>query len=156
MSDRLKGLPRGVVLASALGLAVFFFLALTMLLGTPVLALNAYVQLIHFGALILTFVAAIQWGFGITASSRGLSIPAWWFPATVFPVILAWLALAALNPIWRIFLLALGFGVVFVFDNISNSRGYAPTWYKRLRKILTIGVLGALCLALVAIRMSLS
>ncbi len=156
MSDRLDGIPRGVSFVSALGLVTFFFLALTMLFGSPSFALNAYIQLIHLGALVLTFVAAIQWGFGIAASSRSLSIPPWWFHCTVLPMILAWLALAALSPIWKILLLAVGFGLVFVLDSASVSKGYAPTWYKRFRKILTIGVLGALCLALVAIRMSLS
>ena len=156
MSDRLDSIPRGVSFASALGLVTFFFLALAMLLGSPGLALNAYIQLIHFGALVLTFIAAIQWGFGIAAISRNLSIPVWWFPGTVLPMILAWLALAALNPVGKILLLALGFGLVFILDSVSEGRGYAPTWYKRLRKILTIGVLGALCLSLVAIRVSLS
>ena len=156
MSDRLDEIPRGVSFVSALGLAAFFFLALTMLFGSPGLALNAYIQLIHLGALVLTFIAAIQWGLGIAASSRGISIPAWWFPGTVFPMILAWLALALLSPGFKIFLLALGFVVVFVFDTISHTRGYAPTWYKGFRKFLTIGVLVALLLALVAIRSTFS
>ena len=118
MSDRLDSIPRGVSFASALGLVTFFFLALAMLLGSPGLALNAYIQLIHFGALVLTFIAAIQWGFGIAAISRNLSIPVWWFPGTVLPMILAWLALAALNPVGKILLLALGFGLVFILDSV--------------------------------------
>ncbi|SVB83182.1 uncharacterized protein METZ01_LOCUS236036 [marine metagenome] len=156
MLYKLEHLPRSAGFLSALGLVVFFGLALTVAFGGPSLALNAYLQLVHFGALVLSFVAAIQWGLGIAASSRGMSIPAWWFPGTVFPMILAWLALALLSPVFKIFLLALGFVVVFVLDTVSHTRGYAPTWYKGFRKFLTIGVLVSLLLALVAIRSSFS
>ena len=156
MFKKPEGMPLSVVILSALGLLVFLFLALSISLGTRVLALNAYLQLIQFGALILTFVAAIQWGFGLTAAARQMSTPAWWFPTTLLPMILAWLALTIPEPIWKILLLAAGFAIAFLLDTISHSRGYAPPWYKGLRKFLTLGVLFSLIVALFAIWASLT
>ena len=149
-------MPLSVVILSALGLLVFLFLTLSISLGTRALALNAYLQLIQFGALILTFVAAIQWGFGLTAVTRQISTPTWWFPTTLLPMILAWLALAIPEPISKILLLAAGFAIAFLLDTISHSRGYAPPWYKRLRKFLTLGVLVSLAVALFATQASLT
>ena len=149
-------MPLSVVILSALGLLVFLFLALSISLGSRVLALNAYLHLIQFGALILTFVAAIQWGFGLTATARQMSPPTWWFPTTLLPMILAWLALAIPEPIWKLLLLATGFAIAFLLDTISHSRGYAPFWYKGLRKFLTLGVLASLMVALLATQASLT
>ena len=116
MFKKPKDMPLSVVILSALGLLLFLFLALSISLGTRVLALNAYLLLIQFGALILTFVAAIQWGFGLTAATRQISTPAWWFPTTLLPMILAWLALAIPEPISKILLLAAGFAIAFLLD----------------------------------------
>jgi len=156
MFKKSKDMPLSVVILSVLGLLLFLFLALSISLGTRVLALNAYLLLIQFGALILTFVAAIQWGFGLTAVTRQISTPTWWFPTTLLPMILAWLALAIPEPISKILLLAAGFAIAFLLDTISHSRGYAPPWYKRLRKFLTLGVLVSLAVALFATQASLT
>ena len=156
MFKKPEGMPLSVVILSALGLLVFLFLALSISLGSQVLALNAYLHLIQFGALILTFVAAIQWGFGLTAAARQISTPTWWFPTTLLPMILAWLALAIPEPISKILLLATGFAIAFLLDTISHSRGYAPPWYKGFRKLLTLGVLAFLMVALFATQASLT
>ena len=156
MFKKSKDMPLSVVILSVLGLLLFLFLALSISLGTRVLALNAYLLLIQFGALILTFAAAIQWGFGLTAATRQISTPTWWFPTTLLPMILAWLALAIPEPISKILLLAAGFAIAFLLDTISHSRGYAPPWYKRLRKFLTLGILVSLAVALFATQASLT
>ena len=156
MFKKPEGMPLSVVILSALGLLVFLFLALSISLGSRVLALNAYLHLIQFGALILTFVAAIQWGFGLAAVARQIPTPTWWFPTTLLPMVLAWLALAIPAPIWKILLLATGFAIAFLLDTISHSRGYAPPWYKGFRKLLTLGVLAFLVVALFATQASLT
>ena len=156
MFKKPEGMPLSVVILSALGLLVFLFLALSILFGSRALALYAYLHLIQFGALILTFVAAIQWGFGLTAAARQISTPTWWFPTTLLPMILAWLALAIPDPIWKILLLATGFATAFLLDTTSHSRGYSPPWYKGLRKFLTLGVLASLMVALLATQASLT
>jgi hypothetical protein len=156
MFKKPEDMPLSVLILSVLGLLVFLFLTLSISLGTRLLALNAYLQLIQFGALILTFVAAIQWGFGLTANLRQMSTPTWWFPTTLLPMILAWLALAIPEPIWKLLLLATGFALAFLLDTFSHSRGYAPPWYKGLRKFLTLGVLASLMVALFATQASLT
>ena len=156
MFKKPEDMPLSVIILSVLGLLVFLLLTLSISLGTRTLALNAYLQLIQFGALILTFVAAIQWGFGLTAATRQMSPPTWWFPTTLLPMILAWLALAIPEPISKLLLLATGFAIAFLLDTISHSRGYAPSWYKSLRKVLTLGVLVSLMVALFATQASLA
>ena len=67
---------------------------------------------------------------------------------------LGWLTLALVSPTTKILLLALGFFTTFMLDVSATTRGYAPFWYKKFRKIMTIAVLIAMTVALWAVRLS--
>ena len=145
--------PWGILIVGFVGLFGFFAFPLAMAFGSPTLAINAYLQLIHFGVLILTFVGAVHWGLAINAKSQNIAAPPWWYPASTLPMVLGWLTLALVSPTTKILLLMVGFFGAFMLDVSASARGYAPLWYKNFRKFLTIGVLIALVVALWAIRM---
>ena len=153
MLNKIRNTPWGVSVAGLAGLFVFFVLALAIAFGSPTLAINAYLQLIHFGVLILTFVGAVHWGLAINAKSQNIAVPSWWYPASTIPMVLGWLTLALVSPTTKILLLMVGFFGTFMLDVSASARGHAPLWYKNFRKFLTIGVLIALVVALWAIRM---
>ena len=67
--------PWGILIVGFVGLFGFFAFPLAMAFGSPTLAINAYLQLIHFGALVLSFVGATHWGLAIGANARGITVP---------------------------------------------------------------------------------
>ena len=146
--------PWGILIVGFVGLFGFFAFPLAMAFGSPTLAINAYLQLIHFGALVLSFVGATHWGLAIGANARGITVPSWWYLASTLPMALGWLTLALVSPTTKILLLALGFFTTFILDVSATTRGYAPFWYKKFRKIMTIAVLIAMTVALWAVRLS--
>lgn len=150
----MRTVPSGTLIVGFVGLFVFFAFSLAMAFGSPTLAINAYLQLIHFGALVLSFVGAIHWGLAIGANARGIAVPSWWYLAGTLPMVLGWLTLALVSPTTKILLLSLGFFTTFMLDVSATTRGYAPLWYKKFRKIMTIAVLIAMTVALWAVRLS--
>ena len=153
MLNDIRTAPWGASVAGLAGLLVFFVLALAIAFGSPTLAINAYLQLIHFGVLILTFVGAIHWGLAINAEGHNVAVPPWWYPVSTLPMALGWLTLALVSPTTKIILLMVGFFGTFMLDVSATARGHAPLWYKNFRKFLTFAVLIALVVALWAIRM---
>ncbi|HIB18802.1 MAG TPA: DUF3429 domain-containing protein [Alphaproteobacteria bacterium] len=146
--------PWGTLVVGFVGLFAFFTFALAMAFGSPTLAITAYLQLMHFGALVLSFIGAVHWGLAIGANARGITVPSWWYLASTLPMALGWLTLALARPTTKILLLSLGFFATFMLDVSATTRGHAPSWYKNFRKIMTIAVLVALTVALWAVRLS--
>ena len=153
MLNDIHTVPWGASIVGLAGLLVFFALALVIAFGSPTLAINAYLQLIHFGALMLAFIGAIHWGLAIGAKGHGVAVPSWWYFASALPLVLGWLTLALVSPTIKILLLMVGFFVSFMLDVSATARDHAPLWYKNFRKFMTIGVLIALSVSLWAIRM---
>lgn len=98
-------------------------------------AYTARAQL-HYAATILSFLGAAQWGFAL--SGYGGRTADWpWLTWSVTPALLAWIAtLLAWAP--ALVLLILSFSAAFFVDLRSVKLGYAPVWYPKLRKPLTI------------------
>jgi Protein of unknown function (DUF3429) len=100
------------------------------LIDDPARAMVAY------GAVILSFLGGVRWGFALRISDAGLQARA--FCLSVAPSIAAWLAL--LGPtlmglvILPVMILLLGFA-----DEQLPKIG-VPLWYRKLRRILTAAV----------------
>ena len=149
-----REVPSGILVVSFVGLGTIYLFALLMTFGAPVFAINAYLQLVYFSVLVLSFLGATNWGLAISASARGIPVSLWWYLGTACPMVLGWLTLVVVSPTIKIILLALGFFFTFMLDVSASTRGYAPPWYKNFRKLMTTAVLIAMLLALVAIRSS--
>ena len=61
--------PWGTLVVGFVGLFAFFTFALAMAFGSPTLPITAYLQLMHFGALVLSFSGAVHWGLAIGANA---------------------------------------------------------------------------------------
>ncbi len=124
------------------GLIPFWVLALGVLAGGAAgfgpgrlaLALAAY------GAIIVSFLGGIRWGFAVREGDGGLQ-----YAISVLPALLAWAALAAPSP-WRLALLGLLALALWPADVALVRAGIAPAWFGRLRMILSLGAGAALLL----------
>ncbi len=122
------------------GLIPFWALALGVLTGGGAgfgparlaLALAAY------GAVIISFLGGIRWGFAVREGDAGLQ-----YAIAVVPSLLAWAALAAPSP-WRLALLGVLVIVMWPADRALVRAGFAPAWFGRLRMILSLGAGAAL------------
>ena len=100
------------------------------------------------GAVIPSFMGAIHWG---TALEREPD-RAWPYGVSVLPALYGWLlwGLSLISPaeVGRLMIaLALGFVFLLIFDLIRGQAGDFPSWYPRMRVVLTLGAAGSLTLA---------
>jgi len=143
MDDTLSKLPRSVAWLGYGGLLPFLFLAPASLLAghhAPVLsdALFAY------GAIILSFVGALHWGFAMTLSGLSDRQRTASFVWSVTPALLAWPAILLAPPLSGLLLIA-GFVAHYWQDRQLDANVSLPPWYLPLRFRLT--VVASLCLA---------
>ncbi len=101
-----------------------------------------------YGAVILSFVGALHWGFAMALPGLGASAVTRFFAWSVMPALIAWLAL-----LMAIFgygmtgsvVLILGFGAHYLQDRALARQAALPAWYLPLRTRLTL----VACLSLV-------
>ena len=108
--------------------------------------------MLHYSAVILSFLGAVHWGAGLASLNdrSGTRSDTWirlgW---SVTPALVAWLAIQ-MNLLPSLITFILGFTGTFIFDVWSGKKGWLPNWYVKLRKPLSLIVL--ICLALVFIK----
>jgi hypothetical protein len=127
-------IPRTALLLGLGGLVPFVLCALAIftgvrvpLLSDPVLAMLAY------GAIILSFLGGVRWGFALRISDEGLQSRA--MILSVAPAIVAWLLLLPPSLLGLILLPVL-FILLWLADEQMPRIG-APHWYLKLRRLLT-------------------
>ena len=102
--------------------------------------------LVQYGALIASFVGALQWGHVMRDPT--INLPDQWSALSwgVCPALIAWIALQ-LPQYSGCYLLALLFVVCWVMDWRFARRHALPSWYMRLRTLLTAGAVLSLGVA---------
>ena len=117
-----------------------------------------------YGAVILSFVGGIRWGAALEERPRPFAAPAAaagrTFALSVVPSLAGWFSLF-LEPVFGLALLAAAFALQGVWDAFSGPSPFAagaggrgaalPLWFVRLRVVITLLVVPALLLGLVAI-----
>jgi hypothetical protein len=96
--------------------------------------------LLVYGAVILSFVGALHWGFAMTQSDMTADQRTHCFVWSVVPALLAWVALLvkyALSPKYACVLLVAGFLIHFWQDKRLVKWVSMPMWYLPLRLRLT-------------------
>ena len=141
-----RSIPLPALVIGAAGLLPFFALAAGIMLF-PEPNLSYYLGwLTQYGALIVTFVGALQWGL-VMRSSPADSGEQWAaFGWSVCPALIAWVALQ-LPQYEGVYLLAALFVLCLIMDWRFARRHALPRWFMRLRIMLTTGAVLSLALA---------
>jgi len=143
----LSAVPRPALVLGLAGLLPFAAGSLgAWLTGYPDFVLFINLQMAY-GAVILSFLAAVHWGLALAREEAGdwrrLGLP-------VLPALTGWIALIIPNGA-GLLLLCLGFAGVFFLDLQARRAGRLPAWYTGLRKLLTAAVLLALAVSYAAL-----
>lgn len=125
------------------GLLPFLFLAIATWVDLG-RALFWNQALVAYGAVILSFVGALHWGFAMSLNDLGATRRQTVFVWSVMPALLAWLALL-LAPLAASCLLVAGFVAHYVQDLRLGRHASLPAWYRPLRLQLTS--VAGVCLA---------
>lgn len=99
--------------------------------------------LMAYGAVILSFVGALHWGFAMSLSSLDAGCRRACFIWSTVPALMAWPA-TLLEPLDAGLLLVTGFGVHYWQDRRLAARARLPGWYLPLRLRLTAVACGSL------------
>ncbi len=140
-------LPRPVAWLGYGGLLPFLALAAAVLLR--VAEDLARPALVGYGAVILSFVGALHWGFAMLLPGLGEAERTRLFAWSTVPALVAWPALLASPPL-AAFILMAGFVAHYLQDRRLARRAALPAWYLPLRLQLS----SVACLSLVALARS--
>ena len=124
------------------GLAPFLILALSDWIFPDPYRLLVFDILVHYAAVILSFVGAVYWGLALcNFNNRSKSEKQMWimFGWSIIPAVMAWIATQMVLSA-ALLVLILGFVSAFIFDLWSGKRKEIPFWYLKLRKSLTLVV----------------
>lgn len=146
-----RRLPPLAMLLGLLGLVPFLAAGFAAVgLQHPIDASRALGGLVAYGAVILSFLGAVHWGFAIE-DETGLAETAR-LGLGVLPALLGWVALLAFmegDPAIALALLVLGFVAVIATEQRGGARGVVPRAYLGLRWVLTAIVVPVLAAVLV-------
>jgi hypothetical protein len=152
------------IFLSIAGLIPFLVLGATVLLS-PLEAKTAIEVLVCYGAVILSFLGAVHWGFALRDTAHpvnGAPLP----PAVlgaerqlltfgVIPALIGWVALTVMlhfnAPSLALFLLLAGFFITIVVETIGRGRGVVAANYLALRWAVSVVVLVVLLVVLGAV-----
>jgi hypothetical protein len=156
------------VVISVAGLVPFLVLAAVVLLD-PVDAPPAIEVLISYGAVVLSFLGAVHWGFALRDTAHPVSGEVL-APAVlgaerqllmfgVVPAIIGWIALSLMLhfhlPALALFLLLAGFFITIVVETIGRGRGVVAANYLALRWGVSVVVLLVFVVVLGAVLMGI-
>lgn len=145
----MRGVPRAPLILALAGLIPFIWGALTYLngdlqdWGRQTLGsrfVGPYIQLFY-GSVILSFMSGVLWGFATKTSG---SKAATCYVLSVLPALWAFFMTGG-GPVTAGINLMYGFAGLLILDAIFAYWRLTPTWWLRLRVLLTVIVL--LCLA---------
>ncbi len=142
------------------------FLALgAIVLMEPLAAQTAIEVLISYGAVVLSFLGAVHWGFALRDSAHpvnGEPLPPAMLGAErqllvfgIIPALIGWVALSLMlhfnAPALALFLILVGFLVTIVAESIGQGRGVVALNYLLLRWVASVIVMVTLLAVLLAV-----
>lgn len=93
--------------------------------------------LLAYGAVILSFVGALHWGFAMTLKDLGLQARSQRFVWSVIPALIGFVALLLSAPLGFTLLVA-GFALAYWQDALLANKVAVAPWYPRLRARLSV------------------
>lgn len=136
--------PAAAVLGAA-GLLPFITLAALAALGPVTWYVYSLTALSQYGAVILTFVGALHWGYALHRGARGQA--AWLqYGFSVVPALLGWMSL--FFDVWTALRMqAVALLGCYAFDLVMTRIDPVPAAFLRLRAVLTVTGVASLLLA---------
>ncbi len=149
--SRRRMVPSAAKWLGVLGAIPFVACTVITVIGSPDLAEKASSALAIYGAIILSFLGGIQWGLAINdeADLSSLGAPYRRLTISVMPALIGWLSLLLPRDIGFV-VLALAFALVLMVDLRAARNLEAPAWYPRLRWPLSLTVITALAVGVLA------
>jgi len=152
------------VLLSVAGLIPFIGLGAVVLLD-PIASPISIEMLVCYGAVILSFIGAVHWGFalrdtahpvnGVPLTPAALGAERQLLVFGVLPALIGWVALIAMlhfaAPAFALFLLLAGFFITIVIETIGKGRNVVAGNYLAMRWGVSIVVLVVLLIVLFAV-----
>jgi hypothetical protein len=144
----MNSMPSSIPLPARLlgfgGLIPFFVLAGASLIDTAQAGRWAF-ALLAYGAVILSFVGALHWGFATLWQCHSTSYRARLMSWSVVPALGAWIALV-MPTVAGLGLLCALFVAHHASDLLLARNRELPAWYLRLRTPLTLGAVASLAI----------
>ncbi|WP_394690833.1 DUF3429 domain-containing protein [Hoeflea sp.] len=100
-----------------------------------------------YGAVILSFMGGVRWGAALAPSSAPTSAET--MILSVAPSLAGWLALLIDRP-WSLLLLLVGFILQGAWDVASARNGSLPSWFGKLRMVISAIVAASILIVLAA------
>lgn len=140
-----QGLPGLVAALGYGGLIPFLACVFGQLSGLFAEQINWLSLLVAYGAVILSFVGALHWGFAMTLPGLDRARKHRSYIWSVIPALMGFLAIA-MDSALSLSLLIMGFALAYWQDADLANRVSLPAWYPRLRAWLsTIACLSLVC-----------
>ncbi len=132
-------IPQAALVLGLGGLIPFGVLAAGVLTGWVFGAGPSLYALQIYAAVILSFMGGAQWGMAVGSSSADWQR----YGVSVVPTFVAWAGVwfSGAKGLW---IMAAGFAALLAYDAWTVSVGEAPSWYGRLRVLLTAVVVACL------------
>jgi hypothetical protein len=142
--------PRTALWLGGLGVLPFLVLTVAACVAAEWVAIAAIEAEIAYGAVILSFIAGVHWGFAshfMTDRKAGLAHIL--LGLSVLPSLVGWVALLLPTP-WSAVLLGIAFAAILSLDRWALAISFAPSWWMRLRLPLSATVAILLCVTFAA------
>lgn len=137
-----KSIPRPACYFGYAGVIPFAVLSLLMLVGPVELQAQLHETLVFYGVAIISFMGGVHWGLAMNCAEDSKSKMVR-YGVSVVPALVGWVTFfiaVSVQLIW----LAAAFATLLIVDTYSVRLGYAPIWYARLRRNLTVLVVAFL------------
>ena len=147
-NPRLSDVPKPALYLGLAGLIPFLATAFGVWFADFPAKIDAVNIQLAYAAVILSFMGAVHWGLAMAGGDKAMTYTrlGW----SVVPALVGWGALL-LHPVLGLLVMIFGFAGVFFGDLRSIAAGWAPAWYRALRKPLTLIVIVTLANSLGAL-----
>jgi hypothetical protein len=132
--DSIPALPLWLGLAGLLPFVASLAVTWMAPIAWQVIAVRAFLA---YGAVILSFLGGIQWGVAMCREDTDEAGFRTRMLLAMVPSLVAWSSLL-LHPITGVWVLAIGFVLIRLFELSRKGGARLPDWYQSLRRLLTL------------------
>ena len=138
MNNKITDKTRNIIYYLSYGGLLPFVIALVGIYSaSKELSSYSMIAFVSYGAVILSFIGAVHWGFLLKSDSiqrQGLLLS-----VSVLPALIGWLALISPLPA-ALLMLCIAYPLLYFYEKFSELNNLLPAWYMLMRFRLTIVV----------------